>query len=221
MLRDISIEVREGETVALFGRNGAGKSTLLNTLIGAPRAKSGSIMWLGEQIQSKPTQSIVRLGLGLVPQDRAVLERQSVADNMLISTLGLGLNRQEFRERLGEIYDRFPSLFRRRTALGASLSGGERQMLAIAKVLIRRPRLLVLDEPSIGLAPIIVEEIQDIVAQLSNEGLSVLIAEQNVGWVVPIATRAYVIDTGQIRDEGEPVEFADSGILAERYLGKN
>jgi ABC-type branched-subunit amino acid transport system ATPase component len=219
VLHDVSLEVREGETVALFGRNGAGKSTLLNTLLGEPRARSGSITWRGRQIERRTVQSIVRGGIGLVPQDRAVLERQTVDDNLLISTFGLRLSRREFRQRVEETYERFPLLARRRHEAGASLSGGERQMLAIAKVLIRRPTLLLLDEPSIGLAPTVVEELHHIVARLSREGLSVLVGEQNVGWVVPIATRAYVIETGRIIAEGPAEKLAESESLTERYLG--
>jgi len=220
VLREVSLQVREGEAVALFGRNGAGKSTLLNTLVGAPRARTGTITWRGDRIERRTVQAIVRAGIGLVPQDRAVLERQTVDDNLLISTFGLKLSRRDFRQRVDEIFERFPSLARRRNQAGASLSGGERQMLAIAKVLIRRPTLLLLDEPSIGLAPTVVEELHHIVARLSREGLSVLVGEQNVGWVVPIATRGYVIDTGRIVDEGPPEKLAESESLTERYLGQ-
>ena len=219
VLRDVSLSVRQGETVALFGRNGAGKSTLLNTIVGATRVRGGTISWHGHRIDHHTVQSIVHQGIGLVPQDRAVLERQSVEDNLLISTFGLKLNRRQFRERTDEMYERFPSLARRRQSAGASLSGGERQMLAIAKVLIRRPRLLLLDEPSIGLAPTVIEELHHIVARLSREGLSVVVGEQNVSWVVPIATRAYIIDTGQIVLEGAPEKLAESEALTERYLG--
>ena len=219
VLHGIDLEVREGETVALFGPNGAGKSTLFNTIIGERRATAGSITWHGSRIDGRAIQTIVRAGIGIVPQGRAVLERQTVEDNLLISTMGLGLRAAGFRERLEESFERFPALKRRRRSFGASLSGGERQMLSIAKVLIRRPKLLILDEPSIGLAPTMVEELQRIVARLSGEGLSVLIGEQAVGWVVPLADRAYAIAAGRIVRTGAAEELADAGSIVEQYLG--
>ncbi len=219
VLHGIDLQVRAGETVALFGPNGAGKTTLFNTIIGERRATSGRITWHGERIDGRPIQAIVRAGIGIVPQGRAVLERQTVEDNLLISTTGLRLSRREFQHRLEETFDRFPALLRRCKSAGASLSGGERQLLSIAKVLIRRPRLLLLDEPSIGLAPTMVEELQRIVARLSGEGLSVMIGEQSVAWVVPLADRAYAIGAGRILRAGPAAELAEAGSLAEQYLG--
>jgi branched-chain amino acid transport system ATP-binding protein len=219
VLRDISIEVRAGETVALFGPNGAGKTTLLNTIIGERRARAGSVTWQGRRIDGLPVQSVVRLGIGLVPQGRAVIERQSVEDNLLISTTGLGLGARERRLRLDEIFAMFSSLAQRRRSHGASLSGGERQMLAIAKVLVRRPTLLLLDEPSIGLAPTIVLEVQRIVTDLRTRGLAVIIGEQSVDWVLPVATRAYAIAAGRIVAEGSPQALSNADALADQYLG--
>ncbi len=219
VLHGIDLEIRKGETVALFGPNGAGKTTLMNAIVGERPVTSGSVTWQGSRIDGQPIQTIVRRGIGIVPQGRAVLVRQSVEDNLLISTTGLGIGARQFRERLDETYTRFPSLGRRRKSLGASLSGGERQMLAIAKVLIRRPALLMLDEPSIGLAPTVVDEVQRIVADLSGSGLSVLIGEQSVGWVVPLAHRAYAISAGRIVAEGSAAALADTASLADQYLG--
>lgn len=219
VLHDISLEVRAGETVALFGPNGAGKTTLLNTIIGERRAGSGTVTWRGQRIDGWPVQSVVRLGIGIVPQGRAVMERQSVEDNLVISTMGLRLNARERRERLDEVFARFPSLGQRRRSYGASLSGGERQMLAIAKVLVRRPALLLLDEPSIGLAPTIVAEVQRIVMTLSAQGLTVVIGEQSVDWVLPVATRAYAIAAGRVVAQGSPYTLANTDDLADQYLG--
>ncbi len=219
VLHGISLEVRAGETVALFGPNGAGKSTLFNTIIGERRVTAGSITWHGQRIDDRAIQTIVRQGIGIVPQGRAVLERQTVEDNLLISTTGLGLSAREFRDRLEESFERFPALKRRRRSFGASLSGGERQMLSIAKVLVRRPKLLLLDEPSIGLAPTMVEELQRIVTRLSSEGLAVLIGEQAVNWVVPLADRAYALSAGRIVRTGPAAELADAGAIMEQYLG--
>jgi branched-chain amino acid transport system ATP-binding protein len=218
-LHGIGIEIRAGEVVALFGPNGAGKTTLLNTIIGERRAMTGTIAWQGKRIDGLPAQSIVRQGIGIVPQGRAVMERQSVEDNLVISTTGLRLGRRERQQRLDEIYTQFPSLSQRRSSHGASLSGGERQMLAIAKALIRRPALLLLDEPSIGLAPTIVDEVQRIVAELNAKGLTVLIGEQSVDWVLPIAHRAYAIAAGRIVAEGSPEALSNTEALTAQYLG--
>ena len=219
VLHGVTLEVRAGETVALFGPNGAGKSTLFNTIIGERRATAGAITWHGQRIESRSIQAIVRAGIGIVPQGRAVLQRQTVEDNLLIATTGLRLRPREFQQRLEETFERFPTLKRRRKSVGASLSGGERQMLSIAKVLIRRPMLLLLDEPSIGLAPTMVEELQRIVTRLSSEGLAVMIGEQAVNWVVPIADRAYAITAGRIVRTGPADKLADASAITEQYLG--
>ena len=219
VLHDISISVRAGEAVAIFGPNGAGKSTLFNTIAGERRVRAGRIDWHGDRIDGRSMQAIVRAGIGLVPQGRAVLERQTVEDNLLISTSGLRLRAREFRDRVDEIYAHYPSLGRRRKLYGASLSGGERQMLAIAKALIRRPSLLLLDEPSIGLAPTVIEELQRTVARLTASGIAVIIGEQAVDWVIPLATRAYVLGAGRIVSQGPANALAEQASLAEHYLG--
>jgi ABC-type branched-subunit amino acid transport system ATPase component len=210
VLHGVSLEIRP---------NGAGKTTLFNAIIGERRASAGSITWQGKRIENRPVQAIVRAGIGIVPQGRAVLERQSVEDNLLVSTIGLNLGKRAFQQRLDETFERFPALKRRRKSLGASLSGGERQLLSIAKTLIRQPRLLLLDEPSIGLAPTMVEELQHIVERLSHEGLAVMIGEQAVNWVVPLADRAYAISAGRIVRSGPAETLADANELADQYLG--
>ena len=220
IVRGVSLHVEAGEAVALFGRNGAGKSTLLNTILGDPRARSGDILWEGRSLRGLSPDRVVSAGIGLVPQDRAVIVRQSVDDNLKLATFGLRLSKTDFALRVEEIMTRFPRLALRRTSLGGSLSGGERQMLAIAKVLMRGPRLLLLDEPSIGLAPTIVDELQAIVAALRADGLPIVVAEQNVTWIAPIASRAYLLEQGRIVEEGAPSVLAESEALAERYLGR-
>jgi ABC-type branched-subunit amino acid transport system ATPase component len=219
IIRDANLHVGTGEIVALMGRNGAGKTTLLNTILGDPRPRGGDVVWQGRSIRGLSTDRIVASGIGLVPQQRAIIARQSVDDNLQLATFGIRLSKREYAERVDEMMTRFPRLAERRTSLGGSLSGGERQMLAIAKVLMRRPRLLLLDEPSIGLAPTIVDEVAKIVSALRDEGLPVMIAEQNVTWVAPIARRAYLIEGGRIIEEGAPSVLAESEALAERYLG--
>ena len=219
IVREASLRVGAGEVIALLGRNGAGKSTLLNTVLGDPRARSGEVLFFGRSIRGLSPDRVVGAGIGLVPQDRAVIVNQTVTDNLQLATFGLRLSTAEFRARDDEMMTRFPRLAQRRTALAGSLSGGERQMLAIAKVLMRGPRLLLLDEPSIGLAPAIVDELQAIVAALRDDGLPIVVAEQNVGWVAPIASRAYLLEGGRIVEEGAPTRLAESATLAERYLG--
>jgi branched-chain amino acid transport system ATP-binding protein len=219
IIRDVSMHVGAGEVVALLGRNGAGKSTLLNTIVGDPRARSGDIVWEGKSIRGMSPDRIVSAGIGFVPQDRAVIVNQTVSDNLQLARFGLRLPRAQYQARVDAMLARFPRLAERRTQLAGSLSGGERQMLAIAKVLMRGPRLLLLDEPSIGLAPAIVDELQAIVVALRDEGLPIVIAEQNVNWVAPVASRAYLLDTGRILEEGAPSVLAESAALAERYLG--
>ena len=219
IIRDASLHVGTGEIVALLGRNGAGKTTLLNTILGDPRPRGGDVVWQGRSIRGLATDRVVAAGIGLVPQQYAIIARQSVDDNLRLATFGIRLSRAEYAARVDEMMARFPRLAQRRTSLGGSLSGGERQMLAIAKVLMRRPKLLLLDEPSIGLAPTIVDELASIVARLRDEGLPVMIAEQNVTWVAPLARRAYLIDGGRIIEEGPPSVLAESEALAERYLG--
>lgn len=219
IIRNASLHVAAGEIVALFGRNGAGKTTLLHTALGDPRLRGGEILWEGRSLRGMSTDRIVAAGIGLVPQHRGVIARQSVDDNLKLATFGLRLSRVEFASLVDEMMTRFSRLKTRRTSLAGSLSGGERQMLAIAKVLMRRPRLLLLDEPAIGLAPSIVDELQAIVAALRDDGLPIVVAEQNVTWVAPIASRAYLIEGGRIVEEGDPRVLAESEVLAERYLG--
>jgi branched-chain amino acid transport system ATP-binding protein len=219
ILRNVNLHVGSGEIVALLGRNGAGKTTLLNTIMGDPRARGGEILWEGRSLRGLAPDRVVAAGIGLVPQDRAVIVHQSVDDNLELATFGLRLSRREFGARRDEMLARFPRLLTRRKSLGGSLSGGERQMLAIAKVLMRRPRLLLLDEPSIGLAPAIVQELQGIIASLRDDGLPIVVAEQNVSWISPLSARAYLLEGGRIVDEGPPERLARAGALTEAYLG--
>ncbi|HVA38399.1 MAG TPA: ATP-binding cassette domain-containing protein [Candidatus Dormibacteraeota bacterium] len=219
VIRGACLKVGEGEVVVLFGRNGAGKSTLLNTIVGSVPARRGEVRWNGERIDRLRPDEIVRKGVGLVPQERSIIARQSVRDNLLLATFALKTSRKERQERLDATLDRFPRLKERASQLAGNLSGGERQMLAIAKALVRKPKLLMLDEPSIGLAPSIVQQLKMIVAELRDEGLSILIAEQSVAWVIPLATRAYLVESGAVAEEHTPDLLADASALADRYLG--
>lgn len=219
VLRDISLNVAKGELVALIGRNGAGKTTLLGAIAGAPRPKSGMITHQGFPIQTLATEQRIRLGLGLVPQNGGVLSAQTVQENLDLAAFAGLLRRRALAERREEIYSRFRILAERRNQLAGTLSGGERQMLAIAKVLMRRPQLLMLDEPSIGLAPVIVDRLAEIVRSLRQQGLTILVAEQNLRWLAPMADRAYLLETGRIASQLTSDQLADDDILANVYLG--
>ena len=220
VVRDISFSVRAGELVVICGRNGAGKSTLLNALAGHPRVAAGEVRWLGERIDQLTVSQIVRRGLALVPQERGVIAEQSIDANLRLSAIGLDLSRGEFTARREEMLVRFPKLRERHKQLAGTLSGGERQMLALAKVLIRKPRLLLMDEPSIGLAPTIVEDLQRIVAEISRDGIAVIVAEQNVWWAASLASRAFLLESGSFVAEGAPQEIVQRERILENFLGQ-
>ena len=220
VIRDLDLKIHAGELVVICGRNGAGKSTLLNSLVGRPRTSSGQVKWMGQRIEQLSVSQIVRAGMALVPQERGVISEQSVEANLRLSSVGLGLSGKEFLIRQEEMLDRFPKLKLRMNQLAGTLSGGERQMLALAKVLIRRPKLLLMDEPSIGLAPTILEGLQQIIAAISRDGIAVLVAEQNVGWIAPLATRAYLLESGTFVAQGHPEEVIRREQLIESFLGK-
>jgi branched-chain amino acid transport system ATP-binding protein len=214
VLFDLSLEVREGEVVALLGRNGAGKSTTLKTLAGVLHPRSGAIRFAGEMIGQLPSHQIARRGLQLVPEERRIFGGLTVEENLDIAALST-------RERLplAEIYAIFPRLRERRSSYGRSLSGGEQQMLAIARALIRRPRLILLDEPFEGLAVIIVQNLLEICRKLAAQGQTIVIVEQNVRAALSLAHRAYVLDKGHIVFEGSAETLAASPAVTNRYLG--
>lgn len=219
VLKGVDLTVEPGELVLVYGRNGAGKSTLLNSIVGNPRPSGGEVLLGSQPLHHLSVSQIVRAGVALVPQERGVIAGLSVEDNLRLGTVGLGLRRGEYQNRREELLDRFPALRSRTRQLAGTLSGGERQMLALAKVLVRHPAALLLDEPSIGLAPTVVEQLQGIVRQISAEGISVLVAEQNVWWVAPLASRAYLLETGTVAHEGSADEVIKRESLITSYLG--
>ena len=221
VIRNLDLTLRQGELIVVCGRNGAGKSTLLNALVGKPRISAGQVHWLGQRIDHLSVSQVVRSGIALVPQERGVIAEQSVDANLRLASIGLGLSAKEFVARRDEMLDRFPKLRDRQQQLAGTLSGGERQMLALAKVLIRRPQLLLMDEPSIGLAPTILEGLQAMIADISRGGIAVLVAEQNVGWIAAQATRAYLLESGQFVAQGRPDEIIRREQLIESFLGKD
>ena len=220
VIRQLDLKIHAGELVVICGRNGAGKSTLLNALVGNPSMSGGEVHWMGQRIEKWSVSQIVRSGVALVPQERGVISEQSVEANLRLSSVGLGLSGKEFKTRQEEMFDRFPKLRIRKNQLAGTLSGGERQMLALAKVLIRRPKLLLMDEPSIGLAPTILEDLQKIISDISRDGIAILIAEQNVWWIAPLASRAYLLESGTFVAQGHPDEIIRQEQLVERFLGK-
>ena len=217
ILRGVSIEVAPGELVALLGSNGAGKTTLNNTMCGLIKTRSGSIDFNGQEISALHYKEIVRLGLIHVPEGRKIFPNLTVQENLQLGAYARGTkNRQLNQSRVLEI---FPRLKERLSQLAGTMSGGEQQMVAIARGLMAEPQLLILDEPSLGLSPLLVEEMFDLIKSLKDTGLSILLVEQNVAQSLEIADRAYVIENGEMRFSGEPSELLKSDAMRQAYLG--
>ncbi len=216
-IKDVSFEVNEGEIVTLIGANGAGKSTTLQTVSGLLHSRTGSIEFCGENISHLPSYKIVEKGLAQVPEGRRIFLQMSVQEN-----LEMGAYTQSAAwadEELERVYAQFPRLSERRRQTAGTLSGGEQQMLAIGRALMSRPKLLMLDEPSMGLAPILVEQIFDIIRELHKAGTTILLVEQNAQMALSVADRAYVLETGRISLSGTGAELAASDEVRKAYLG--
>lgn len=212
VLQGVGLTVGRGEVVGVFGRNGVGKTTVVKTVAGWLRPTSGSVSFAGELVNGLAADRICRLGIGLVPEDRRIFPGLSVDENLRLGILQAPTRpRAVTTARLDAVYDRFPRLAERRRQQGRSLSGGEQQMLAIARVLVGEPRLLLIDEPTEGLAPMMVEEIFTLIAQLRDEGIAILLIEQHVRRALAVCTRAYVMARGQVVFEASaaPVERAE------------
>jgi len=219
-LRGVSLNVQPGEIVSLIGVNGAGKSTTLMTIAGVLRPTSGSILFEGESIAGVQPEDIVRKGIALVPEERRIFAGLTVEENLKLGA-SIRKDRSEVARDLKGIWDRFPVLADRLSQMAGTLSGGEQQQLAIARGLMSNPKLLMLDEPSLGLAPILVDEIFELVVQLHESGVTILLVEQNVERALEIAHRAYLMNTGIIEYAGSPGELHDRVDLASAYLGKS
>ncbi|MEO8469274.1 MAG: ABC transporter ATP-binding protein [Chloroflexota bacterium] len=217
-LQGISIRVEAGELVALIGSNGAGKSTTLKTISGLLRPTSGSMLFEGRDISRSSTDAIVALGISQCPEGRRVFGRLTVHENLLLG--GITRPISEVRADIGRITALFPRLGERMTQLGGTLSGGEQQMLAIGRALMSRPRLLILDEPSLGLAPLMVERIFEVINDLKREGLTILLVEQNVHHALNSANRAYVLESGLITLEGPADVLRRDPQVEHSYLGR-
>ena len=215
-LKGIDFEVRQGEIATVIGANGAGKSTLMMTICGTPRARHGQIVFDGKDISQMPTHEIVQLGISQSPEGRRIFPRMSVFENL---QMGATVDRlRHFDEDLVKVFALFPRLEERRTQRAGTLSGGEQQMLAIGRALMARPRLLLLDEPSLGLAPIIVKQIFAAIKKLNAEGLTVLLVEQNAFHALRLAHRAYVMVNGKIAMTGTGAELLKSPEVRAAYL---
>ena len=215
-LKGISLEVKRGEIVVLVGANGAGKTTIMETVLGANVPAGGSISFKGLPVAGVPVDKNVRNGMFLVPEGRGVFSSMTVLDNLL---LGAHHNLKESDRKLELVFDSFPVLGERKSQIAGTLSGGERQMLAIARALMSAPEMIMVDEPSIGLAPIIVNDIFQILVNLNKEGYSILLSEQNVYKALKIAHRGYVLETGKITKSGTAEELLNDESVREAYLG--
>ena len=217
-VKNVSFEVNEGEVVSLIGANGAGKTSILRTISGLVRPSGGKIEFLGQEIQKAPARKIVASGLSQVPEGRHVFSGLTVMENLEMGAF-LHKDRDENQKNLKKVFDRFPRLEERKDQDAATLSGGEQQMLAMGRALMSKPKLLLLDEPSMGLAPIFIQEIFDIIQDIQKQGTTVLLIEQNAKKALSIADRGYVLETGKIVLSGTGQELLESDEVRKAYLG--
>jgi branched-chain amino acid transport system ATP-binding protein len=217
-LRGISLSVSQGELVALLGVNGAGKSTTLASIAGVMRPWQGDILFEGNSIVGKSPEQIARLGISLVPEGRDIFPSLTVEENLRLGAFTRG-EKIEYNRNLGEVFELFPVLKERLQQPGGTLSGGEQQQLAIARALMSRPRLLMLDEPSLGLSPTLVDQIFELVARLHQRGVTILLVEQNVNRSLDIVDRAYLMNTGRIENQGTPQQLRTHADIEGIYMG--
>ena len=216
-LHDINVEVRKGEIVTLIGANGAGKSTLLMTLCGSPRAASGSIRYEGEELVGLDSPEIMRKSIAVVPEGRRVFARLTVEENLAMG--GFFTAKGDYQEQMDKVLHLFPRLKERFEQRAGTMSGGEQQMLAIGRALMSKPRLLLLDEPSLGLAPIIIQQIFEIIEQLRKDGVTVFLVEQNANQALKLADRGYVLENGRIVMQGSGADLLVDPKVRDAYLG--
>jgi len=220
VIQDITLQVGRGEAVALLGANGAGKSTLLKTISGLIRPMQGSVVADGIEVQGRPPEALVRAGISHVAEGRRIFRKMSVEANLEIGLAAMRLSRDERARRFEEQFALFPILREKARQAAGALSGGQQQMLAIAQALIRQPRILMLDEPSTGLAPIMIEEVFDTLATIRRRGVSILLVEQVVERTLEFVDYGYLIQGGHIRDKGAPGELIASGAVRKAYMGE-
>lgn len=218
-IKGISFEVNEGEVIALIGANGAGKTTTLQTITGLISPKKGQIFFEGQEITHVPAHKIVSMGMAHVPEGRRVFAQLSVLDNLKLGAF-TRKDKEEIEETLIRVYKRFPRLEERKNQIAGTLSGGEQQMLAMGRGLMSHPKIILMDEPSMGLSPIFVNEIFDIIQEVSKSGTTVLLVEQNAKKALSIADRGYVLETGRIVLEGNAKDLLDNEQVKKAYLGE-
>lgn len=218
-LRDISLNIEEGEIVTLIGANGAGKSTTLMTICGINRPRKGEILWYGKPIHQLPPHEIVTLGISQVPEGRLIFPDLSVSENL---DLGAFLRRDPagVKDDLDYVFSLFPILSERRKQAGGTLSGGEQQMLAVGRALMAKPKMILMDEPSMGLSPLLVKEIFAIIQEVNKQGITILLVEQNAKMALAISDRAYVLETGNISIEGNAADLLNDPRVKKAYLGQ-
>lgn len=216
-VRDVSFQVEQGSIVTLVGANGAGKSSILRTVAGVVIPKSGSIKFCDNELIGLPTEKIVKSGITLVPEGRRIFPNLTVLENIKV---GAYLRNDSLEDDIKWVYDLFPRLKERSWQMAGTLSGGEQQMLAVARALMSRPKLLMMDEPSLGLAPIIVRDIFDIIKEINKNGVTILLIEQNANMALKTADKGYVLETGRITIEGAGKELLDNEQVKKAYLGK-
>lgn len=216
-VKGISLDVKPGEIVTLIGANGAGKTTTLQTISGLLKPRTGNVIFQGKSINNVPADKIVSMGLAQVPERRRIFQNLTVEENLEMGAFTRSPS--EIPDLINDVYERFPRMKERRKQIGGTLSGGEQQMLAIGRALMSKPNLLMLDEPSMGLAPILVQQIFDIILELHKRGSTILLVEQNAQMALSIADRGYVLETGKIVLEGTGKELLNSNAVKKAYLG--
>lgn len=218
-LKQISLEINKGEIVSLLGANGAGKTTMMKSILGMVTIEKGSIQYKGQELIGKKSHQIVPMGISLVPEGRKIFVELSVEKNLEIGTFFRKREKSRDKELLDMVYEIFPRLYERRNQLGGTLSGGEQQMLAVGRAIMSDPELLMLDEPSMGLAPLVVAEVFNVIKRVHNMGITVLLVEQNAKMALKISDRAYLMNTGVIVASGTGAEFLQGDVLTSVYLG--
>ena len=218
-IKGVSFEVNEGEVIALIGANGAGKTTILHTITGLIAPKSGSVMFEGRDLTKTPAHKIVYLGMAHVPEGRRVFQQLTVLDNLKLGAFSMN-DKKKVEENLAYVYKHFPRLEERKNQIAGTLSGGEQQMLAMGRALMSNPKIILMDEPSMGLSPLLVNEIFKIIGEVSKEGTTVLLVEQNAKKALSIADRAYVLETGNIVMEGKASDLLSDPRIKAAYLGE-
>ena len=218
-VKGVSFEVKQGEIVALIGANGAGKTTILQTITGLIQPRGGSIHFDGADLLKTPAHKIVSLGMAHVPEGRRIFQELTVLENLQLGAF-TRKDKKEIEDSLEMVYSRFPRLKERRTQIAGTLSGGEQQMLAMGRALMSRPKIILMDEPSMGLSPLLVSEVFDIIREINSAGTTVLVVEQNARKVLSIADRAYVLETGKIVLEGNAADLLNDDSVKKAYLGE-